>query len=131
MRDLTKSERQNVRALTAAGLDVTFLLPTRTGLTKSILDAIAPFRNRLKKWGVHDYSVQRQGDPGRVELPAVLLSPSSSRATTVSLYRPVTKGGDPRIWFTGLPSIVSPDEMLGIFPHRGQLHVINLSRTAL
>ena len=53
------------------------------------------------------------------------------RATVsrVSLYRPKTKQGDPRIWFSGLPVFAEADDMLAVTAHDGGLAVINLTRT--
>ena len=48
--------------------------------------------------------------------------------STASLYRPKTKTGDPRVWFTKLPAYADPDDMMAITAHEGRLVVINLTK---
>ena len=49
------------------------------------------------------------------------------RETAASLYRPVTKKGDPRIWFKDLKSYCSPCNLLAIIIIEKRIYVINLS----
>lgn len=109
------------------GVDVAFLVPTETGYAKSIMDATATVRSFLLRNGIHDYSVQAQGPEHKVVLPAMLVLPDGLRETTVSLYRPVTKSGDPRIWFRGLKDYCKPTDLLGLVAADGILHVFDLS----
>jgi hypothetical protein len=44
------------------------------------------------------------------------------------MYRPITKKGDPRIWFKGLTGYASPNDIIGLFDFEGKLYVINLTR---
>ena len=48
------------------------LVPTETGLRKSILDAIGPLREYLKEAGVHDYLAQAQGKEAKHLVDALL-----------------------------------------------------------
>jgi hypothetical protein len=129
LRELTSVERRRIERLTAESVDVTLIQPTRTGLGKAILDATAPVRNFLRDRHLHDYDRQGQGGPeNRVKLEALLLSARYAIASTASLYRPKAKTGDPRIWFTGLPSYAEPDDMIAITEHKGRLVLINITR---
>jgi hypothetical protein len=49
--------------------------------------------------------------------------------TEASLYRPVTKQGDPRIWFYNLKQYCVPCNLLAILVNKGNLYVLNLSNT--
>ncbi|MBV0893153.1 hypothetical protein KTN05_15160 [Paracoccus sp. Z118] len=98
-------------------------------MEKSILDATAPVRNFLRERDLHDYDTQGQGAAENgVKLGATLLSAGAAFNSTASLYRPKTKKGDPRIWFTGLPDYADPDDMIAITSHEGQLFLVNLTR---
>lgn len=131
LRQLTDIERERLKRLTGESVDVTLIQPTRTGLEKSILDATAPVRTYLRDNDLHDYDQQRQGIESRVYLEGDLMEANFVRPSRVSLYRPTTKTGDPRIWFRGLPDYATPDDMLAITAHEGRLVVINLSRIDL
>ena len=61
-------------------------------------------------------------------LPAELVLASETRTSNVSLYRPATKQGDPRIWFTGLKDIVSPNDILALVAFDRTLYVFNLTQ---
>lgn len=111
------------------GISVSFLTPTATALSKSIIDAIGPFRAYLKQQGFHDYESQEQGVIRRVE--AHFVYPTRTVKTTASLYRPVTKDGDPRIWFYDLPTYASAGDLLAITTRAGALYVINASKEGL
>ena len=86
--------------LTRLNLDATLIVPTPNGLDKSILDATEEVRTYLAEKGFHDYSQQRQGPADKVVREAFFVQPGALEATRVSLYRPVTKNGDPRIDLT-------------------------------
>lgn len=131
LRQLTDIERHRLQRLTGESVDVTLIQPTRTGLQKSILDATAPVRNYLRENDLHDYDQQRQGTDHRIYLEGDLMEANLVRPSRVSLYRPETKNGDPRIWFRGLPDYSEPDDMLAITAHEGRLIVINLTRIDL
>lgn len=129
LRPLTDTERRRIKRLTAESVDITLIQPTRTGLEKSILDATAPVRNFLRDRDIHDYELQGQGATEHgVKIEAVLLNECSATHSTASLYRPKTKTGDPRIWFTKLPAYADPDDMLAITAHDSRLVVVNLTK---
>ncbi|MCP4459710.1 MAG: MvaI/BcnI restriction endonuclease family protein [Cytophagales bacterium] len=103
--------------------------PTETGLKKSIMDATGPVRNYLKSNSIHDYSTQKQGPTGKVQLDSILYQDFKTINSVASLYRPQTKTGDPRIWFTKLSKIVNSNEILAIIWSDEHLHIINITST--
>lgn len=117
--------------LTGLGLETAFLVPTATGLSKSIMDATGPVRAFLKAHNLHDYDSQGQGEDHKVVLPAVLLGPLSPITTRASLYRPSTKTGDPRIWISKLPSYASAGDLLVLLTDGSTLFIVNASRTTV
>jgi len=126
LRPLTPNERSMLRRLSALGVDIVALSPTETGLKKHIMDAVIPLRDMLYSKGFHDYARQPQGVIRRVE-GGRLTAEGHLVPIRVSLYRPFTKHGDPRIWFQRAPEWSKAGDMLGIFLLGGILHVVNLS----
>lgn len=118
-----------VRQLALVGIDASYLVPTATGLDKSILDCIAPVRSYLRREGIHDFDQQSQGPAHKVKLPAKLVLADRLVDTTASLYRPNTKQGDPRIWFSGLADYARAGNLLVLIAFEGTLCVVNSSLT--
>ena len=108
------------------GLDVAFLVPTETGLKKSIMDATGTVREFLKSNSIHDYAAQEPGGD-RVYVPAYFCDAQGIYKHTASLYRPKTKNGDPRIWFSRLGAFCRPHNLLGVVAIDDSLYVFNLS----
>ena len=128
-RPLTELESNNLAALNATGSRSVLLFVTATGLGKAILDATEPMRRLLKEAEVHDYASQALGPAGKVLKPAVVLGDSVTEKTMVSLYRPVTKKGDPRLWFSDFRRFASPDDVCAVFVHRTTVHLLNLTQS--
>lgn len=129
LRPLTEIERSRIKRLTAESVDITLIQPTKTGLEKSILDATTPVRNFLKDRDLHDYDLQGQGaSEYGVKIEATLMDERRATSSTASLYRPKTKTGDPRIWFSKLPAYADPDDMIAITAHEGRLLILNLTK---
>lgn len=105
------------------------LVPTPTGLRKSILDAHADLRSFLKREGIHDYSEQGQGEAHKNIVTAQVLWPDQATTTHVSMYRPATKAGDPRLWIPALRGYAEAGDLIGLTVRGGNLFVINISRT--
>ena len=130
---LTHSDFPIVDALqffTHNGVEVGFLSPTETGLQKSILDAHESLRSFLQSAGIHDYGTQEQGPESKVVISGHLVSPDRLIPTQISLYRPQTKRGDPRIWISGLGSYAHAGNLLALFldpSGSGSLIVANVS----
>lgn len=109
------------------GLDVEFLTPTETACNKSIMDAIAPVRDFLKRNNLHDYENQMQGTDHKIFIPAFFVTENRLIKQKASLYRPITKKGDPRIWFYGLNRYCNPGDLLGLVTDKKSIYVIDLS----
>lgn len=109
------------------GTSVAFLVPTPTGYGKSIMDAIGSVRTLLKDEGVHDYELQQQGPASKHMYPAFFVTANGLIETEASLYRPVTKKGDPRIWFRNLRQYCQPCNLLSLFIYEDKIYVLNLS----
>jgi hypothetical protein len=128
MRLFTGIETQRIKLLTEYSIEVTFLEPTKTGLIKSILDATGPVRNYLKDKSIHDYHQQSQGTSHKKLIESSLLLADKITPSVASLYRPITKKGDPRIWFKNLGSYTEPNDILGIIAYQNKLYVINITK---
>jgi len=113
------------------GMNVTFIVPTETGLNKSIMDATEEVRTYLEATGAHDYDTQPQGQDHKKEMPTKLVSRGNVVETTTSLYRPQTKKGDPRIWISGLKKHAIAGDLIALGFAHGTLIAINCSTTGL
>jgi hypothetical protein len=130
-RPLNPKEQTNLEKVRSAVGDFALLFITATGLQKSILDATLPLRTLLKEKGVHDFNSQLQGPDNKVVLPVRFVSDSKLVDTRCSLYRPLTKQGDPRLWPYGLVDHCSPDDVFAIFCYENKIHFINLTVSSL
>ena len=130
-RPLSRKESANLACINDAGFASALLFITQIGLRKNILDAVDPVRHLLKSSAVHDYALQGQGESTKRKLPCTVHSNTGPIATIASLYRPVTKKGDPRIWFSKFGSQALPDDVCAVFVHRRQIHVLNLTTSDL
>ncbi len=110
------------------GISSSWLVPTETGLKKSILDAHSGLVSYFFSTGLHDFSSQNQGQAYKKIIPTKLVTKDEVIETTTSLYRPETKKGDPRIWISRLPVIAKPFNLLAIVAFQNELYVINTSQ---
>lgn len=126
------SIQEVLRYFTRKGLDVGLLVPTETGMGKSIMDATGNVRDFLKASGIHDFEMQPQGTEHKRLIPTRLVTSSGIIGTTTSLYRPVTKHGDPRLWIYGLAQHVQPGNVLALIAvGSDELLVVNASNAGL
>lgn len=109
------------------GIPVAFLVPTETGYEKSIMDATMPVRELLKEAQVHDYEFQLQGPDNKYVVTSYFVTTKELIKTSASLYRPVTKKGDPRIWFSNLKKYCHPHNLLALIVINKEIYVLNLS----
>ena len=130
-RPLSPAESANLASLNATGRQSVLLFITRTGLDKSILDATEPMRKFLSEAKIHDFARQEQGPDHKVVLNACFVYSDSTNETQVSLYRPNTKHGDPRFWFSGRPEYAEPDDLIAVFVKDKLVHLLNLTRSSL
>jgi hypothetical protein len=130
-RPLSPVESRNLAQLNQSGHSSVLLFVTETGLRKSILDATEPMRRLFRESGFHDYSSQSQGATNKVRKRAVILGANANEQTDVSLYRPTTKSGDPRLWFSRFQRFAAPNDACAVFVHDGLAYVLNLTRSSL
>lgn len=128
MRTLTSTEQDKIKVLTKNQVPLTLIEPTKNGLKKSIMDATSPIRSYLIENDVHDYTLQNQGPENKIQFNANIYGETNVVDSTATLYRPKTKKGDPRIWFSGLTKIASPNDIIAIIYYDGAFHVFNLTK---
>ncbi|EDP99846.1 MvaI/BcnI family restriction endonuclease [Shewanella benthica] len=128
---LTDSQKllvsKNKSLLTKLGIEFSIFEPTTTGLKKSILDATQTVRTHFDITNFHDYENQGQGKESKVMKSAFFLSEKECNASKVSLYRPNTKKGDPRMWFTKLGDFACSGDQIAIIISDDSAYLINLS----
>ena len=129
MRPYNAFETNNVKFLVDKQVEFTTIQITETGLKKSILDATAPVRAYFKEKGVHDYDLQLQGPEHKRVVDTYILTEGSQHLTKTSLYRPVTKKGDPRLWVNKVRNVefLRANDIFALIAHNGLLYAINLS----
>lgn len=129
MRPYNSFEAKNVKFLVHNQVEFTTIQITETGLKKSILDATAPVRAYFKEKHIHDYETQLQGPEHKRIINSFLLTEHAQYYTKTSLYRPLTKKGDPRLWINKVKNVeyLRADDIFAIIAHKGILYIINLS----
>lgn len=128
MRKLTEAEQAKIKILTRHQVPFTLIEPTGTGLKKSIMDATGPVRSFLESKNIHDYGLQEQGPKNKILIPAVIHEGLRVVKSKASLYRPVTKNGDPRIWFYGLSNFAAPNDIVAITYFDDSFQIFNLTQ---
>lgn len=114
------------------GIEAAFVVPTQTGYEKSILDAHKSVRAFLKFHGIHDFDSQGLGaDEFGKKIPITFLTETGVLEKDLSLYRPKTKTGDPRMW-TNIRDYAVPYNLLAfIVSSEGKVFLINCSRAEI
>lgn len=126
------SIQEVLRYFTGKGLDVGLVVPTETGMGKSIMDATGNVRDFLKSSGIHDFDTQPQGTEHKRLIPTRLVTSAGIVGTTTSLYRPATKQGDPRLWIYGLGQHAQARNVLVLIAvGNDELLVVNASNAGL
>lgn len=128
MRQFNTFEERNVGFLVDRQVEYSTIQITETGLQKSIMDATASVRAYLLEKGIHDYENQPQGPDNKRLVETFILTETEAIRTQSSLYRPVTKRGDPRLWVYKLNKYIGADEIFALVAFGQKLYVINLSR---
>lgn len=129
MRQFNAFEEHNVGFLVNKQVEFATIQITETGLRKSIMDATAPARAYLLEKGIHDYTSQPQGPDNKRLVETSILTETEAIETQSSLYRPVTKKGDPRLWVYKINKYINADEIFALIAFSKRLYVINLSQT--
>lgn len=114
------------------GLEAALLVPTPTGLDKSIMDATGALREFLSQRGYHDFRTQPQGQEHKILRDVYFVRPATLEKSKVSLYRPPTKSGDPRIWLGSLTrSNAAAFNLLALVIIEDTLYALNMSDAAV
>ena len=111
-------------------VSVSFLVPTETGLNKSIMDATQDFREFLAS-DMHMFDEQKQGTENKKLIETILISKNQVYETQTSFYRPQTKSGDPRVWVYELGKQAKSGDLLAFLISENKLIVINCSNSTL
>lgn len=128
----SKLSIQNRKYLAQKGIDYGLLSITQTGLDKSIMDAVGSLRSYFKDHQYHNYDEQRQGTTFKTLNPCILvIGDNDAQNQKVSLYRPETKKGDPRIWIYGLKNCAESGDEIALIIDKGTLYVFNVSKIDL
>ncbi len=97
------------------------------------MDAHEGIRDWLRDTGLHDFEAQPKGPENKVVVRTDVVFPTSRVEVGMSLYRPNTKGGDPRMW-PGLlrASGVQPGNLLALVKiQHDRVAIINMSNRPL
>lgn len=113
--------------LLGLGLDFSIFQPTLTGIQKAILDTTQLVREHFELENFHFFKLQGQGSENKVIKIAHLISEKKSTDTKLSLYRPNTKNGDPRMWVSKLPEFANPLDQIAIIILDGEAYLFNLN----
>ena len=124
------SKELTQEALSSKNIDVAFITITQTQLNKAIIDATKPVRELLKRANIHDYATQEQGGHAKVSKRLFYLEEEGTEET-VSLYKPSTKKGDPRIWLTNLKKHVVAGDVLAIITEGTELYAFNVENITI
>lgn len=129
MRSYNAFESKNVKFLVDKQVEFTTIQITETGLKKSILDATTPVRAYFKENNIHDYETQLQGQDNKRIVDTYILTENTQHLTKTSLYRPVTKKGDSRLWVNKVKDVefLRANDIFALIAHRGILFAVNLT----
>jgi len=131
VRELQQGEKDLLgRLVSIQGAEVGLFEVTATQLEKSIVDANFSIRTSFAATGFHYYEAQPQGEDHKVIVDLALLTPNGLVETEMSMYRPNTKEGDPRLWIYRLTSLcteVRPDDVIAIVQDGASCAALNLS----
>jgi hypothetical protein len=130
-RELTPTEESNLQIVRGSAGDYALLFITANGLEKSYLDATLPLRTLFKDKRIHDFNVQVQGPANKVMLGAVVVEDNKMSQIRFSLYRPITKQGDPRFWPSNFTNFAKENDVFCVFVHGRQVHFVNLSLSSV
>lgn len=120
-------EEKRLKLLQEKGILFTTIIPTQTGLNKSIMDATHSVREFLRENNIHNYETQQNGPENKVKLPAKYILEDNDRDLEISLYR-ANKRGDERIWFSGLNDIANPNDTIAIIFKDGTIYLIDINK---
>jgi len=108
-------------------IDHAILIPTLTGLKKSIMDATSNVREFFKKNQIHDYETQEFGPQNKIILDGYFVNDTEEKLTSISLYRSNGRG-DYRIWMSNLNTFAEAEDTLAITVENQKIKIYNLTR---
>jgi|GEM_PF-277061 len=120
-------ESKNLQVLKEKGINFSIIIPTETGLRKSIMDAVSGVREFLKVKNIHDYDIQELGPNHKKKLDCVFKGKDEDTLSEVSLYRSNGRG-DYRIWFSSLGDFADANDELALIIIKGKITVLNISK---
>jgi len=123
--DLVANELQKYGVIAA------YLVPTEVGLKKSTLDAHFELKKFLADNNFHNFDEQAKGQASKKILSINLVQLDEIKKSSISLYRPETKNGDPRFWISGLGSYANAYNLLAFIIKNGELFLVNVSNQDL
>lgn len=118
-----------IQAFADFGVEACYFVPTETGFEKSIIDAHQSIRSYLKLHGIHDFELQGLGNAENgVKVSIDLVGIETFEQKYLSLYRPKTKTGDPRMW-VNMKGYARPLNLMALIatPDK-RLFLVNCSR---
>lgn len=127
IRSLTSRESENFTLLKKFSKNISLIILTPTGLDKSIMDATYSVRLFLKENNIHDFNRQESGQDNKKNIESFYYFENKFYELSASLYRPMTKDGDPRIWFCGIKEFVKADCALALIAVKKKIYILNLS----
>lgn len=117
-----------ISLLSKYNIAASYLVPTPTGMDKSIMDATALLRSYLRENDIHNYDQQPQGTENKRIIEAKFIFEDRFESIKVSFYRPETKSGDPRIWIYGLTKYAKSFNLISLFVYQNTLYIFNASQ---
>ena len=127
---IPKTEFENHEYLMDHNIEYASIWVTPVMLDKAIIDANAEVRHIFKKYEFHDYEHQSQGPDYKI-IKKAFLAYGKPDVQKISLYRPNTKQGDPRLWIRNLKKLCLPGEEVAIFCDDEYAYAVNMSRAPL
>lgn len=129
MRPFNDFEIKSFNFLANLGIRYTTFQTYWTSLNKGYFDAIAPIRAFFLEEGIHDYSAQGKGQINKEYRDGYLLTDALMIPAKASLYRPETKDGDPRLWFSKLHKYANADDIFAMFHEDSKLYIVDVTKT--
>ncbi|WP_407268204.1 DUF262 domain-containing protein [Tenacibaculum maritimum] len=120
-------ESKNLELIKSKGISYAIIIPTETGLRKSIMDAVSGVREFLKVNDVHDYDSQELGPNHKKKLECIFKGKEYDTDSEVSLYRSNGRG-DYRIWFSALGNFVEANDELALTYIDKKINVLNITK---
>ena len=120
---------KNIAYLEANAIKFATIIPTETGLAKSIMDAVTGVRSFLSQEGLHNYDQQEFGPTHKVKQNFFYLKESKHKVKSeMSLYRSNGRG-DFRIWFSALSDHATAEDVLALVVKDSDLLLLNLTKS--